>query len=114
MRQRAALLRTCMAHNEIILLDEPFSALDAITRRQMQWWYCEIAERMKLSTVFITHDVEETLMLSDTVYIMYGVPGQITKTIEIKPPRPRDRSFPVSSEFAEQKRVVLKAIGLER
>jgi ABC-type nitrate/sulfonate/bicarbonate transport system ATPase subunit len=114
MRQRAALLRTCMAHNEIILLDEPFSALDAITRRQMQWWYCEIAEKMKLSTIFITHDVEEALMLSDTVYIMYGVPGQITKTIEIKPPRPRDRSFLVSSEFAEQKQVVLEAIGLER
>ena len=111
MRQRAALLRTCMAHNDIILLDEPFSALDAITRRQMQAWYCEIAQSMKLSTIFITHDVEEALALSDTVYIMCGVPGKIVKTMDITPPRPRDRNFSVSSEFAEQKRAILEAIG---
>ena len=112
MRQRAALLRTCMLANPVILLDEPFSALDAITRRRMQDWFCEIAESMKLSTIFITHDVEEALLLSDTVYILNGSPGKITARIEIKPGRPRDRSFSVSMEFVRQKQLILEAIGL--
>jgi len=111
MRQRAALLRTCMTHNSVILLDEPFSALDAITRRKMQAWYAEIAEQMKVSTIFITHDVEEALILSDTVYILNGKPGKITHKIEVAPSRPRDRDFPVSNEFAQQKRFILEAIG---
>ena len=110
MRQRAALLRTCMLHNAVILLDEPFSALDAITRRTMQDWYAEIAERMKFSTLFITHDVEEALILSDTVYILNGKPGKITNKIEVNPHRPRDAGFSVSKEFAQQKRFILEAI----
>ena len=112
MRQRAALLRTNMLRNPVILLDEPFSALDAITRRRMQSWYCEIAESMKLSTIFITHDVEEALILSDTVHVLNGVPGKITHCIEVKPCRPRDKNFSVSAEFAQQKRIILDAIGL--
>lgn len=111
MRQRAALLRTCMARNQVILLDEPFSALDAITRRQMQNWYCEISEAMKLSTIFITHDVEEALILSDTVYILNEKPGKLTFQIEVSPLRPRNSDFPVSAEFSGQKRKILEAIG---
>jgi ABC-type nitrate/sulfonate/bicarbonate transport system ATPase subunit len=112
MRQRAALLRTCLTHNNVILLDEPFSALDAITRLRMQWWYCEIAKSMNLSTLFITHDVEEALILSDTVYIMNGKPGEISCKMEVLPARPRDHDFSVSPEFAEQKRNILRAIGV--
>ncbi|MDR1838897.1 MAG: ABC transporter ATP-binding protein [Treponema sp.] len=112
MRQRAALLRTCMMRNPVILLDEPFSALDAITRRKMQTWYAEIAEQMKFSTLFITHDVEEALVLSDTVYILNGKPGKITNKIEVQPRRPRDADFSVSKEFVEQKKFVLEAIGV--
>jgi len=111
MRQRAALLRTCLLHNPVILLDEPFSALDAITRRIMQTWYAGIIEQMKVSTFFITHDVEEALFLSDTVYIMNGKPGKITQKINVQPNRPRDAEFPVSKEFIEQKKIILKAIG---
>jgi ABC-type nitrate/sulfonate/bicarbonate transport system ATPase subunit len=110
MRQRAALLRTCMTHNTVILLDEPFSALDAITRRQMQDWYREIAAHMKLSTLFITHDVEEALLLSDTVFILNEKPAKITAAFSVKPPRPRDGEFAVSLEFAAQKREILEAI----
>ncbi|MCL2759728.1 MAG: ABC transporter ATP-binding protein [Treponema sp.] len=123
MRQRAALLRTCLTagstinrtsspYSQIILLDEPFSALDAITRRKMQLWYAEIAEQMKISTFFITHDVEEALLLSDTVYIMNGKPGVITHKFDVLPPRPRSTDFSVSKEFVEQKRAVLEAIGV--
>jgi ABC-type nitrate/sulfonate/bicarbonate transport system ATPase subunit len=112
MRQRAALLRTCMTHNKVILLDEPFSALDAITRRRMQWWYCEIAKSMNLSTLFITHDVEEALILSDAIYVMNGKPGKIIYNTEVLPGRPRTHDFSVSAEFAEQKRKIFEAIGL--
>jgi len=112
MRQRAALLRTYMSHNEVILLDEPFSSLDAITRRQMQQWYCEIAGNMNLSTIFITHDVEEALVLSDAVYIMNHRPGVITHKIEIDGSRPRDHNFSTSQQFAIHKRNILEAIGL--
>jgi ABC-type nitrate/sulfonate/bicarbonate transport system ATPase subunit len=101
MRQRAALLRTCMTHNTIILLDEPFSALDAITRRQMQDWYRNIAADMKLSTLFITHDVDEALLLSTTVYILNGRPGNIVNTIEVSPDNPG------------QKQEILKSISLQ-
>ena len=112
MRQRAALLRTCMQHNPVILLDEPFSSLDALTRRKMQSWYAEIAERMKISTLFITHDVDEALSLSDVVYILNGKPGRITQRVEVQPRRPRDADFSVSREFAELKRFILGAIGV--
>ena len=98
MRQRAALLRTCMTHNTVILLDEPFSALDAITRRQMQDWYREIAAGMKLSTLFITHDVDEALLLSSTVYILNGKPGKIVNIIEVSP------------NNTEQKQEILQAL----
>ena len=122
MRQRAALLRTCLtsgtagvpdkADGQVILLDEPFSALDAITRRKMQMWYAGIAEQMKISTLFITHDVEEALLLSDTVYILNGKPGIITRKIDVVPPRPHDTEFSVTREFAEQKKMILEAIGV--
>jgi ABC-type nitrate/sulfonate/bicarbonate transport system ATPase subunit len=117
MRQRAALLRTCMLQtfglrNTVILLDEPFSALDAITRIKMQDWYQGIAGEMGLSTLFITHDVEEAVTLSDRVYILNGKPGRITERIDISPKRPRPRDFPLSPAFARFKRTILEAIGL--
>ena len=112
MRQRAALLRTYMSHNEVMLLDEPFSALDAITRGSMQQWYCEIVQTMKLSVIFITHDVEEALILSDTVYVMNGIPGAIIKKLAVLPPRPRARDFSTSVQCSEQKRAILEELGL--
>lgn len=112
MRQRAALLRTYMMRHSVILLDEPFSALDAITRRIMQTWYAEIAMKMKFSTLLITHDVEEAIILSDSIYILNGKPGKITNKIDVTPPRPREHGFAVSMEFTEKKRLVLEAIGL--
>jgi ABC-type nitrate/sulfonate/bicarbonate transport system ATPase subunit len=112
MRQRAALLRTCMTHNNVILLDEPFSALDAITRRLMQNWYTGIAASLGLSTFFITHDVDEALLLSDEVYILNGNPGVISCRFEVSPARPHSAEFALSAEFATQKRFILEAIGV--
>jgi len=106
MRQRAALLRTCVTKTDVILLDEPFSALDAITRLKMQEWYADIARKMKLSTFIITHDVEEALILSDTVHVMTGKPGRITQTFNV----PRVSDFQLTPEFAKLKRRILTAI----
>lgn len=110
MRQRAALLRTCMTRSAVILLDEPFSALDAITRLRMQQWYQGIAGSLGLSTLFITHDVDEALTLSDRVYILNRKPGEITHTIDILPPRPRGRDFSTSADFSAYKKTILEAI----
>jgi len=97
MRQRAALLRTCMMQTAVILLDEPFSSLDAITRRQMQDWYREIAANMGLSTLFITHDVDEALLLSSTVYILNGKPGKIVNTVDVSPHLPGQKQAIIES-----------------
>jgi len=97
MRQRAALLRTCMTHNTVILLDEPFSSLDAITRGQMQDWYREIAASMGLSTLFITHDVDEALLLSSTVYILNGKPGKIVNIVDVSSHLPGQKQAIIDS-----------------
>jgi len=77
MRQRAALLRAYLFSGKLLLLDEPFSALDAITRTSMQRWFVEIMQNHNTTALFITHDVDEALLLSDRVYIMSGAPGRI-------------------------------------
>jgi ABC-type nitrate/sulfonate/bicarbonate transport system ATPase subunit len=79
------------------LLDEPFSSLDAITRIKMQTWYQSIVGEMGLSILFITHDVEEMVTLSDRVYILNGKPGRITHCLDIL--RPRFHGFPTSSDI---------------
>ncbi len=78
MRQRAALLRSYMFSSEVILLDEPFSALDYITKRKMHRWYMDMMNRLKLSTIFITHDIDEALLLSDEIYVMQGKPAKLS------------------------------------
>ena len=78
MRQRAALLRTYMCNNKIALLDEPFSALDTLTKTAMHNWYLGIMKQIKLSTLFITHDIDEAILLSDRIYIL-GSNGRITE-----------------------------------
>lgn len=111
MRQRAALLRTYLFSHEIALLDEPFSALDTITKTGMHKWYLEVMERIKLSTLFITHDIDEAILLSDRIYIMTGKPGKISNEIIISQPKPRSSNFNVSNEFLEYKREILRILG---
>lgn len=83
MRQRVALLRTYMCSQEVFLLDEPFNALDAITKHQIHNWYLSIVEKMKMSTLFISHDIDEAILLSDRIYILKGKPGKISDEIKI-------------------------------
>ena len=104
MRQRAALLRTYLSSQGIALLDEPFSALDTLTKSAMHQWYLRIMQEIDLSTLFITHDIDEAILLSDRIYIMSGTPGQITNELVIDAPKPRPKDFTLSDEFLAYKR----------
>lgn len=111
MRQRAALLRTYLASSGVALLDEPFSALDTITKTAMHKWYLSIMQKIDLSTIFITHDIDEAILLSDRILILSGSPGEITDSIVIKEPKPRQADFNLTPAFLEYKRQVIERLG---
>lgn len=104
MRQRAALLRTYLFSQDVALLDEPFSALDTLTKSAIHRWYLDVMERIHLSTLFITHDMDEAVLLSDRIYLLTGQPGRITSEIVVEEPRPRRQDFNLSPEFLQYKR----------
>lgn len=110
MRQRAALLRTYMFSKDVALLDEPFSALDTLTKSAMHKWYLNVMERIQLSTLFITHDIDEAILISDRIYLLSGSPGEITGEIIIKEPKPRKDDFNLTAEFLEYKRKILSLL----
>lgn len=110
MRQRAALLRTYMFSDDIALLDEPFSALDTITKGEMHKWYLSIMEKIHLSTLFITHDIDEAILLSDRIYLLTGKPGIITEEIKIEEPKPRQKDFNLSKEFLDYKKYIISKL----
>ena len=107
MRQRAALLRTFLGSRGVVLLDEPFSALDALTKREIHRWYMGMMDRLQLTTLFITHDIDEAILLSDRIYILSGSPGAIAAELTIQPPRPRTMDFALSEQFLAYKREIL-------
>lgn len=110
MRQRAALLRTFLGSQGVVLLDEPFSALDALTKREIHRWYMGMMDELKLTTLFITHDIDEAVLLSDRIYILSGSPGRISAELTVDPPRPRDLSFALSEGFLDCKRQILSLL----
>ncbi len=110
MRQRAALLRTYLFSADIALLDEPFSALDTITKSEMHRWYLDVMDNIRLSTIFITHDVDEAILLSDRIYLLGGKPGTITNEIVIAEPKPRRKDFNLTDEFLQYKREIISKI----
>lgn len=112
MRQRAALLRTYLFSNEVALLDEPFSALDTITKSKMHMWYLNVMEKIRLSTLFITHDIDEAILLSDRIYILMGRPGKVVCELKINVPKPRKSEFLVSGEFIHYKKEILKVLEM--
>lgn len=110
MRQRAALLRTYLSSNGVALLDEPFSALDTITKSAMHIWYLDIMQKIKLSTLFVTHDIDEAILLSDRIYILSGSPGKISCEMKISEPKPRDGSFTLTDDFIACKKKIISAL----
>ena len=110
MRQRAALLRTYMASNSVALLDEPFSALDTLTKSEMHRWFLNVMERIDLSILFITHDIDEAILISDRIYLLGGKPGTITDEIIINEPKPRRADFNLTDEFLQYKRQIISKL----
>jgi ABC-type nitrate/sulfonate/bicarbonate transport system ATPase subunit len=110
MRQRAALLRTYLFSQDVALLDEPFSALDTLTKRSIHQWYLDVMEKIQLTTLFITHDIDEAILLSDRIYLLSGNPGRIAAEIVIQEPKPRRDDFSLTPEFLEYKREILSLL----
>lgn len=110
MRQRAALLRTYLSSNGVALLDEPFSALDTLTKSSVHKWYLDIMQHIDLATIFITHDIDEAILLSDRIYILNGRPGQIRDEIVIREKKPRGEGFLLSEEFLAYKKKILSRL----
>ncbi|GAB4194468.1 MAG: ABC transporter ATP-binding protein [Roseiflexaceae bacterium] len=103
MRQRAALLRTVLWPRPVLLLDEPFGALDALTRAQLQQWLLELRGRLERTILLVTHDVDEALLLSDRVYVLTPRPGRLALTLPVALPRPRAYGMVASPEFGRLK-----------
>ena len=110
MRQRAALLRTYLFSQDVALLDEPFSALDTLTKSAIHRWFLDVMAEIHLSTLFITHDIDEAILLSDRIYLLSGSPGTITAEIPIREPKPRPADFNLSPEFLRYKRQILELL----
>jgi ABC-type nitrate/sulfonate/bicarbonate transport system ATPase subunit len=109
MRQRVSFLRTLLSGKRVLALDEPFAALDAITRAEMQRWLAHVLELEPRTVVLVTHDVEEAVVLADRVIVMSPRPGRAVAEIEVELPRPRRRLDPAVIELREQ---ALEALGV--
>jgi len=113
MRQRAALLRTMMVDSNLMLLDEPFAALDALTRESLQDWLLKIWSGYPQSVLFVTHSIDEAIYLSDRIYVITERPGQIRLEQKISLPKPRTRNMVTAPEFSLYKKILLEALHQE-
>jgi ABC-type nitrate/sulfonate/bicarbonate transport system ATPase subunit len=113
MRQRAALLRTVVQGRDVLLLDEPFGALDSLTRTEMQEWLAAVWEEFRWTVVLITHDIREAVFLSDRVYVLTARPARVRLDQAIDLPRPRQASIVTSPEFVSVEGVLFDALREE-
>jgi NitT/TauT family transport system ATP-binding protein len=112
MRQRVAFIRTLLPGRPVLLLDEPFAALDAITRAEMQQWLAGALAAEPRTVVLVTHDVEEALFLADRVAILSSRPGRVVAELDVPLPRPRDRRAAVlDPELARLRGLALEALS---
>jgi NitT/TauT family transport system ATP-binding protein len=111
MRQRVSFLRTLLAGKPVLALDEPFAALDAITRHEMHGWLAHVLQTEPRTVVLVTHDVEEAVVLADRVVVMSPRPGRAVAELEVPLPRPRRATELAVVELRER---ALEALGVER
>ena len=107
MRQRAQFLRSVLLYQEVMLLDEPFGALDALTRHQMQEWLSNLWRTLGNTIILVTHDTDEALLLSDKIYVMSARPAKIVMSLDVDLPRPRTHATVTEPEFAKLKAKLL-------
>ncbi|WP_406543423.1 ABC transporter ATP-binding protein [Clostridium ljungdahlii] len=110
MRQRASFLRTFLSSEEIMLLDEPFGALDSITRGKMQRWILDMKQELKRSILFVTHDIEEAILLSNRIYVLSSKPGMIKKEINVDFENENKKNRIFSKKLLEMKADILKLL----
>ena len=102
MKQRAALLRTVLTHHDILALDEPFGALDALTRSKMQDWILSIKAELNKTILFITHDIEEAITLADRIIVLKGSPAAVVKELKLELSYPRQKTDRIFIEYKEE------------
>jgi ABC-type nitrate/sulfonate/bicarbonate transport system ATPase subunit len=110
MRQRVAFLRTLLAGRPLLCLDEPFGALDALTRAQLQRWLAGALMREPRTVLLVTHDVEEAVLLADRIVLLSPRPGRVVAELSVELPRPRERTDPKVVELRER---ALRALGVD-
>jgi NitT/TauT family transport system ATP-binding protein len=110
MKQRVGIARALIMQPNVLLMDEPFGSLDAQTRLQMQGILLDVWERYKKTVFFITHDIDEAILLSDTIYIMSARPGKIIKRIDVRLARPRSTDLITDDEFNRMRREIFAAV----
>ncbi|WP_088034539.1 ABC transporter ATP-binding protein [Evansella clarkii] len=110
MKQRAALLRTFLHNKELMLLDEPFGALDALTREKMHDWLLQVWSQMQRTVLFITHSIDEAIFLSDRIYVLSPRPATVLLELEVTLPRPRKKDMAVSPEYLKLKEELMRAL----
>ena len=113
MRQRAALMRTWLTGRSTLLLDEPFGALDALTRKELQNWLLRVWQEFGRTVMFITHDVEEAVYLADRVIVLSARPGEVKRELKIDLPRPRRQRMIADPEFGKLVRELLEELGVD-
>ena len=102
MRQRVAFLRTLLAGRPVLCLDEPFGALDALTRAQLQRWLAGALMREPRTVILVTHDVEEAVLLADRIVLLSPRPGRVVDELTVDLPRPRERTDPAVTHLRER------------
>ena len=111
MLQRAGVIRAMVHKPEILLMDEPFGALDELTREQLNMELLSIWRKLGITIIFITHNVEEAILLSNRIYVMGTQPGRLISTVDIDLPRPRKLSMITQERFAAYEQQLTSLIG---
>lgn len=110
MRQRVALLRTYMFNRNIILLDEAFNAIDTITKGEVYDWYLEASKKLGISTLLITHYIDEAILLSDKIYVLKGKPANVALELDIDLPKPRNFMQTLDDNFIKYKKILYSVL----